>query len=213
MSPAKIKLFNKAVPPIGHGRVANAPDYCDCTISLHAKKTEKGEKGPFIERDNGEFFSDCSRRILNILCEVNKRPLMPEEEWQNLRERLLEAQNVRKQGSSRANIKKWMEVFPGIIYKYDKNQFINLRLEVLKFNKEALAKAEADGDDLLDLTSEQGEKAREETFLYAEKVDDLFFRYNELAYRHVKNTAGEYAYDKMNKELSNYLARASEYIK
>jgi hypothetical protein len=211
MSPAAISLASN-LPPIGHGRVVSAPDYCDCTISLHAMKTEKGKMEPLIERNNGEFFADCSRRILNFLCSVNKKTLLTDEEWKDLQKKLLEAQNVREQGSSKKNKNKWSEVFPGITYKYNKKENVSIDLEILKFENEVLKQADADKNDLLDIYSENGNKAREASFMYAKNVSNEFYKYNELAYCHVNKATGKYVSDGAPHRLKNYHALASEFI-
>jgi len=192
MSPLEIAFFRKLIS-IGHGNVAHAPDYCDCFISLHGKKTKNGKMEPYIERDNGKYFSACSRRILDILCKANKKPLFNDSKWETLNQRLLNAQNVRQQENDKINKKKWAEVFPEITYGYKKNEFINVKLELLYHDSKVTGSLKIEVNDLIDIYSEQGDQARSASLVLARNVNDFFYTYNELAYRHVFNAAGEYA--------------------
>lgn len=204
MSPAEINVYRK-LPSIGHGNVAHAPDYCECKISLYSKKTKESKMEPLILRDNMEFFSDCSRRILNILCKVNSKPAYNDDEWLLLQQNLSQAQNVRNQGNHKENQKKWMSVFPNINYKYKKDEFMEVKLELLQKDKPMMEMLETNKNELVDAYSENGDNARTAFIMIASNVNDIFYKYNELAYRHVYNTTGEYASVGSNEQLLSYL--------
>jgi hypothetical protein len=124
----------------------------------------------------------------------------------------LKAQNVRKQDSTSANRKMWSQIFPDINYKYNKNENIFIDLKIMKFEREVLEQAEADKNDLLDIYSETGNKAREASFMFAKNVSNEFYKYNELAYNHVYKTAGKYVSAGAPHRLKNYQTLASNYI-
>ncbi|MCL2293881.1 MAG: hypothetical protein FWC36_03340 [Spirochaetes bacterium] len=211
MSPGEISFFRN-LPSIGHGNVGSAPDYCECSIVLYAKKDEDSKMEPFIERDNSEFFAGCSRRIINMLCEVNKKPLLKDDEWKVLQEKLSDAQNVRRQLKKTANKQKWAQVFPDITYNYSKKEYVSIKLKTLKSDKEVMDKLEIGESDLEDIYSEQGEQARAASFMFAANVSDLYYKYNELAYEHVRKVTGKYASAGNYDKLSNYHARALKNI-
>ena len=192
MSKAEI-AFYRALPSIGHGNVGSAPDYCDCTISLYGKKTESGPFEPIIERNNGEFFEDCSRRIINILCTANKKPLLSDNQWKALQTKLAEAQNVVKQSSFSTNQKQWMQVFPEIDYTYSKNSYFKIHLDLLHHDSKLLKRLGLKKDDLVDMYSDEGDQARVSSPTLARNVNDSFFAFNETAYRHVFSATGVYA--------------------
>jgi hypothetical protein len=192
MTPVEIAFF-RTLPSIGHGNVSSAPDYCECTISLYGKKKKDGSMEPVIERNNREFFAICSRRILDMFCKVNKNPPFEDKEWNNLQERLSEAQNVREQDKDKENLKKWQTVFPEIKYYYNKKDFMDIKFEILHYDKKITNDLEVSKDDLLDIYSEQGNQARASSLLYAKNVSETFYKYNEFAYKHVNAAAGEYA--------------------
>ncbi|MDR2547334.1 MAG: hypothetical protein LBC96_07485 [Lachnospiraceae bacterium] len=203
MTAKEIALFQK-LPPIGHGRVASAPDYCDCTIILSGKRTEAGEPEPLVERDNMLFFADCSRRILDMLCQVKKQPLFNDDEWETLQEKLGEAQNVREQTSRRKNKKKWSETFPDIEYSYNKHEFMKLKLEVLQSEKDLPDEFAVKKSELTDIYSPEGDHARSVCFTLARNVDDVFYKFNEIAYNHVFTAVGHYATNGALTDLIEY---------
>jgi len=204
ISPAEI-AFYRALPSIGHANVSHAPDCCDCNISLYGKRTKSSALEPMIERDNSEFFADCSRRILDILCTINNRPKFDAAAWENLQKKLSHAQNE----SGKAIRRKWMEVFPDITYLYTKKEFVCIVLDLLHHDARISNKLEVNKKDLTNMHSEKGDKARISSLILARNVSDFFYTYNELAYRHVYNVNGEYASRSHFTRLSAYNNLAS----
>lgn len=199
------KLFYSNLPSIGHGNVSLAPDYCECKISLLAKTEKKGKLQPLIERDSSESFADCSRNILNLLCQVSGKPTLNDDEWNILENKLSIAQSLLKQGNHRANKRKWSKVFPQIEYNFRKNQFIDLKFEQLADNPPCLTDELASNSrSLSDMYSEEGDQARAVTLMLARGVSDLFFTFNELAYKHVYQVTGKYASPGKIEQLLNY---------
>jgi hypothetical protein len=124
----------RALPDIGHAKVGLAPDMCGCQITLFAKRTEKGPLEPFILRDNTVFFADCSRRILDMLCAVNKKTPFDDSRWSGLQNKLAEAQSHRGKNKG----ENWAGVFPHISYIYQKDEFISIQPEPPRHDKNEL---------------------------------------------------------------------------
>lgn len=203
MSPAE-KAFYRALPSIGHANVSHAPDCCDCYISIYGKRTKDGALELLIERDNSVFFAECSRRVLDILCTINEKPKFNDIEWANLQEKLAVAQNSRTNDNSKTIRRKWMEIFPNINYSYKKNEFIRIELNLVHHDTKLTDRLEVSKSELTDIYSEKGDKARISSLILARNVNDLFYTYNELAYRHVFNVNGGYASHSNFTRLSTY---------
>jgi len=194
-----LHLFYGRLPSIGHAKVGLVPDCCECEIAIYAKETREGERKPLIDRDNSDFFGDCSRRILNILCDVNGRPPPGNDEWKGIRERLAHAQTIRDQGKHRINRRKWSKVFPEVLYHYNKREFIDIKLAPLNrhngislgLKKELELEFKKRG--LSDIYSGKGDQARAAFPMVAKDVSEWFYTFNELAYRHVFRVTGEHA--------------------
>ncbi|MCL1872610.1 MAG: hypothetical protein FWF85_00650 [Clostridiales bacterium] len=199
------KLFYSNLPSIGHGNVYCAPDYCECKICLLAKTDKQEKLQPFIERDSSESFADCSRNILNMLCQVSGKPALNDDEWQLLQKKLSIAQSLIKQGNHKTNKRKWSMIFPDIEYNFRKNEFIDLKFERLTYKTKYLTDELAiNNRSLLDMYSEAGDQARAVTLMLAKDVSDLFFTFNELAYEHVYQVTGEYASPGKTEQMFNY---------
>ncbi|MCL2605278.1 MAG: hypothetical protein FWD90_12430 [Defluviitaleaceae bacterium] len=182
--------FYRALPSIGHANAGSVPDDCGLFIDIFAKKTEKGSFESFIRRDNTAYFADCSRRILDILCAVNKKDPFGDREWYALQTKLAEAQS----GEREHNIQNaWENTFPHISYSYKKDEFINIRLDIQRHDEGLLQKLKIKADDLHNSYSEEGDRGRLSSITLAQSADDEFFRFNEAAYCHVRAVTGEYS--------------------
>ena len=208
------------LPSIGHANVGTWVDLCECVTTFCNKDSESGKMKP-IRRDMTEYMGGCSRRILNILCEANGRPPIDDDKWEAIRDKIADAHTVWDQGNSRLNKRIWSKKFPEISYNYKKNQFIRIKLETLKYDKELMEELSAVSDikkgslaeiyserkavkglmaasdvnirDLKNVNSDKPDTVRAAIPMSAKNVDDLFFTFSELAYRHVHQATGEYA--------------------
>ena len=205
------KAYYCTLPSIGHANVDHAPDLCERKVILYVKESVNGKMKPFIERNSSESFADCSRSILNILCKVKGNPAPNDEEWKKLQEKLSQAQDIDKQGDNRANRKKWSQVFPEISFNYRKDEFINIKLKGLKYrnDRELMDMLEVSNKSLSDIYSEKGDRARASFPMVARDISDLFFTFNELAYKHVYSTTGEFASLGSFEQLLTYKELAS----
>lgn len=78
------------VPPVGHGNAGTAPDLCVCSIDLRMQKDKDDTAMSFhIVRDNRQWFMQCAREILNILCDCLDSVHWEDAEWRELEGRML----------------------------------------------------------------------------------------------------------------------------
>jgi hypothetical protein len=191
-------LFFKASPSIGHANVGHTPDICDYRINLIMKKADP------IQRDNMTFFALCSRNLLEFLCKSNNRSPIDTNEWEALQIKLSAAEKVPNEEDIPALEKHWKQVFPDYNYHYQKEEAFNLNLTAGEVSDDMLSKSGASKDDVLDLYSEKGNQARAGIMLLASEADQVFFDYNELAYRRVMEVTGSYGMSITNDELKLY---------
>lgn len=191
-------------PPIGHAHVETAPDICSKHILYQVKRTKSGGFDWKVGRDNAEYFSTCSRAILDLLCEINGNPIWNDEEWTLLKEALIRAQSVKEEQREYLD-KSFGEEFPEIIYSYHKNSELALSLNVIQdevvdglqvldyehMEVESQPRNVSE-EELADAFSPEGNLARSSFKVYLESADQQFFDYNELAYRHILKVTGEY---------------------
>ncbi len=119
----------RELPSIGHANVGTVPDICSYDIAYRIKASESGGLENTVERDNTASFSLCSRRILDLLCEMNGNPRYPDEEWEKLRTALVRAQYVKKDTPELLE-KSFGQAFPDIVFTYDKNSRLSIKLRV-----------------------------------------------------------------------------------
>ena len=189
------------LPSIGHANVGMVVDCCESEIAFYNKETHDGKMKTWARRDNSEYFDDCSRRIMQILCGVTRKSLPDDEEWEGIRSKLSRAQMVSDQGNHTKNRIRWNRVFPHIKYHYKKNALIDIKLAPLTRQREALRELRKEPSldidfnrrDVSNIYSDKGEQARAALTMIAKNVSDLFYMFNEHAYRHVFHTTGEYA--------------------
>lgn len=205
------KYFFRTLPSIGHCNADSVTDHCERKILLHAKRHNAGQLEHFIERDNSETFADCSKQILDLFCKINGKSALNDADWQELRLKLAKAQDITRQGNIEANKKIWPLIFPDISYHYHKNEFFKIKLQHDKHkNRKLLDKLDVDRKELSDPYSEEGDQARAVFPMIAKNVNDLFFSYNELAYKHVFIMTGEYLSPGSIELISNYRKFASQ---
>lgn len=159
------KFFDK-VPPIGHGEAGTAPDLCACRIDVRIQKDKNDTAfSGHIARDNREWFLQCAREILDILCDCLCVERWKDGAWQALAARILEAMQGPGVDEIRKDIliPRWSSHFPEISYSYEKNRRF--------FQKE-------------DTVCEELEN------VFIKHVTEAFFHYNVLAYQRAEQVAG-----------------------
>lgn len=199
--PGPERLLLRELPSIGHANVGTAPDICSYDIVYMIKSSEDSGLDQKVERDNTESFSECSRRILDLLCGITKRPLYSDRQWEKLRAALVKAQYVKKD-SPQLLTESFGRIFPDIVFAYDKNSRLSIKLRVEGNVAEG---GEEDwgmvnmGDmqdmaqeELMDAFSPQGNRRRSMCCTFLEEPGEEFFLYNELAYERTKLVAGQY---------------------
>ncbi|MDR0920259.1 MAG: hypothetical protein LBM93_13615 [Oscillospiraceae bacterium] len=186
-------LFYKILPSIGHGNVGSVPDICCYDISYTMKSSENSGLDYLVQRDNTESFAVCSRKLLDIFCEINGKPLFNDEEFNTLQSALMKAQYVEKEKNDyyAQNFKK---VFPDIIFNYDKNEYMSIDLTVEKnydlvFENSAMNLPD---ETLHDAFSAEANDIRELCKVHLKNVTEDFFDFNELAYKRVLAVTEEY---------------------
>lgn len=159
------QFFDK-VPPIGHGEAGTAPDLCACRIDIRFQKDKHDTAlSGHIDRDNREWFLQCAREILNILCDCLCARRWEDEAWHALAGRILEAMQgpAADELKKEVLIKRWSSHFPEISYSYEKNQRFFQR------------------DDTI---------CEELENTLVKHVTEAFFHYNVLAYQRAELVAG-----------------------
>ncbi|HBA70348.1 MAG TPA: hypothetical protein DCZ40_13470 [Lachnospiraceae bacterium] len=201
--PAPERIAFKELPSIGHANVGTVPDICCYDIAYAMKSSEKSKLEDVVKRDNTEWFSRCSRRILDVLCGITGKPLFTEEEWQQLQAALTQAQYVKKD-TEKILTESFCKVFPDIRYEYNKNGRLSMELSVENSEEiennsmmmpgawEAGIQKENREEMLKDAFSPEANSMRCGYNVYMEETTEDFFYYNELAYERVKQVAGEY---------------------
>ncbi len=160
------RMFFDKVPPIGHGEAGTAPDLCACRIDVRIQKDKNDTAiSEHISRDNREWFLQCAREILDILCDCRCVKRWEDEAWHALAERILEAMQGPGADEIRKDllISRWSSHFPENLYSYEKNQRF--------FHRE-------------DTICEELENG------LIKHVTEAFFHYNVLAYQRAKLVAG-----------------------
>jgi len=194
-------LFHRALPSIGHANAGSAPDECGLAIDIFAKRTERGAFESFIRRDNTTYFADCSRRILDILCAANKKTPFDNRQWNALQAKLAQAQNSEGKQDRQAS---WEEVFPEIAYSYQRDEFVQIQLELLRHDSNVTSRLRLRAHDLHDVYSEESDRGRLAAITLGQNVNDDFFRYNETAYRHVHKATGDFTTHSNRTQLAAY---------
>ncbi len=192
ISEAEIFFF-KELPSIGHGNVGTVPDICTYRIAYAMKSSPKSGLDYIVERDNAQFFSECSRDIFHLLCTITGKKVLDDREWNELREKLIKAQTVKKD-EKKYLTPSWSQTFPDISYEYSKNIYFMLDMIVeemegllLDSPRERVAQ-----EVLKDAFSCEGNQHRNGCQVRLNNVTQEFFDYNELAYERVKAVTGEY---------------------
>lgn len=192
------------LPPIGHAHVETAPDICYKHIQYSMKTAKDGGFDLNVERDNADFFSECSRAILNLLCQITGSPTWNDEEWKALREALMRAQAVNKDSEKYLD-KSFSAEFPDVTYTYHKNSELAIALNVIPeetntcpqvsdyeaVDGEQASQEDISDEELSDAFSPEGNFARNMCKVHLKNADQQFFTYNELAYRRVQKVTGE----------------------
>lgn len=199
--PGPERLLLRELPSIGHANVGTAPDICSYDIVYLIKSSEDSGLDQRVERDNTESFSECSRRILDLLCGITKRPLYTDQQWEELRAALVKAQYVKKDNPQLLT-ESFGRIFPDIVFAYDKNSRLSIKLRVEgnvvaggvedwgMVNMEDMQDM-APGE-LMDAFSPQGNRRRSMCCTFLEEPGEEFFLYNELAYERTKLVSGQY---------------------
>ena len=191
MRPAEAAFF-RALPSIGHANAGSVPDDVGAVIDIHAKQSEKDMFASFIKRDNSIFFADCSRRILDIFCTLNKKSPPNNQRWDTLQTKLARAQQHDT----------WAEEFPQITYDYRRDEFLKIQLHALNHDTDILLHLPPDA--LHDIYNEEADHGRLSALTLARQVNADFFHYNEAAYRHVHAVTGAYTAHGFRTQLDAY---------
>ena len=229
LSKQKINFYS-VLPSIGHANVFHVPDYCDCKIELFGKEKENSKMELMVDRDNSVFFSDCSKRILNILCGITGKSLN-NNEWNTLQKKLLEVYSFSKE----PNLEKWEKTFKdtkggNISYNYNKKDYFKLEFKLLHWNKNELKnklkhiyqhedikdicqyqESKVAENELTNMDSVDGDILRDDCITYVDKPTKMFYDYNELAYLHVHNVTNEYRSNSL-KELRVFIKNATNVL-
>lgn len=192
ISEAEIFFF-KDLPSIGHGNVGSVPDICTYRISYAMKSSPKSGLDYIVERDNAQFFSECSRDIFHLLCTITGKKISDDREWDELRANLIKAQTVKKD-EKKYLTPSWNQVFPHISYEYSKNVYFMLDMIVEEMEGYLLdSPGERVAQEVLkDAFSCEGNQHRNRCQVRLNNATQEFFDYNELAYKRVKAVTGEY---------------------
>lgn len=157
--------FFERLPHIGHGNAGIAPDITVYQIDVACQKDEADtELSLHIARDNLEWFLQCAREILEMLCEAAGTGMWDNEAWDTFQEILAKGMQTPAYDEMRkkALIPHWKKLFPDIKYKYEKNQRFFLT-----------------------------EKKRKDKGIWpVTQVTKEFFLYNELSYRRAERVLG-----------------------
>ena len=200
LSVAESALF-RAMPSIGHANAGSVPDTCGAAFNVYAKQSEHAAFESLIKRDNTIFFADCARRILDILCAINKKTPYSDVAWQTLRINLEMAQNSSKRVGDMPAA--YAQIFPHITYDYKRDEYVNIKLELLHHDASLLSHLKLRTDDLHDAYSEESDRVRITTLTRAHVSDD-FFQFNEVAYRHVYAVTGAFNTASHRTQLASY---------
>lgn len=192
ISEAEIFFF-KELPSIGHGNVGTVPDICTYRIAYAMKSNPKSGLDYIVERDNTEFFSECSRNIFHLFCNITGKEILDDKEWDVLKKDLIKAQTVKKD-EKKYLTPSWNQVFPDISYEYSKNIYFMLDMIVEEMGGLLLDSSveRVTNEVLTDAFSCEGNQHRNRCKVRLNNVTQEFFDYNELAYERVKAVAGEY---------------------
>ncbi len=163
--PEEEREFLKELPHIGHGNAGVVPDITAYQIDVACQKDEADkEMSLHIRRDNLEWFLQCSREIMELLCEAVGTDMWEDEAWDTLKGILAEAMQVPSYNEMRkkALLPHWRKLFPDIKYKYEKNERFFLT----------------------------GKKRKDKGIWPVTQVTKEFFLYNELSYRRAERVLG-----------------------
>lgn len=199
MRPAEAAFYS-ALPSIGHANAGTLPDEPAAVIDIHAKRGEQAPFASFIKRDNSVHFAECSRRILDILLRVKKNPPITDTQWEALKTKLTQAHITDA----------WDTIFPHVAYNYNRDEYIQIELEMLHHDEGVLEHLELEADALCDPHCEKSDRGRLSSITLARRVSDDFFHYNEAAYNQVLAATGMYASRSFHTQLETYCALAEE---
>lgn len=164
--------FYYQIASIGHTNVNTAPDDSNVSFEMEQKLNEKDSYSIKLNRSNTSEFLKASNEILNYLLSCKGKKSIEIQDWfafsDKLRNGLLTSYK-----EPFALSRYWHNLFQNIDYKYDKNQHMQLLLEVNDSN--------FDSQYLLNNIDLLKDKTIEvENFSYSSKSDD-FFHYNVIA--------------------------------
>ncbi|MDR1176192.1 MAG: DUF4474 domain-containing protein [Treponema sp.] len=198
------KTFYEKLPPIGHANTGHAPDICDYDIEL-AMKSKEGA-GFEISRSNKESFSKCSREILDLLCEANRRERFTEAEWQELRGRLEDAEDVKKETDADKLAAHWGKCFTDIPYHYNKGDYFYI--SAYASGPSGTQPPENTGEDAADIYSPRNDAVQLSYIVTITQADEAFFTYNQIAYEWAAKVAGCGLQKISDGEAGTYLKKA-----
>lgn len=204
VEPAKVvdtsHCYSKLVPPIGHGELYHIPD--GFAFEYEAKYDKNLNDGSQVyHRYNMDLFLDCAKKILTMMRERNHQTPLADNYWQhNLAPRLKQAALKCVDGDNEiADVTKltdiWKSVFKetGITYDYNTKKYLPISVESIQgIDKEKLSAANITMDDMCDIFSEEGAKARENAKQIVYRTGQDFWDYNEIAYEHLYQVVGQY---------------------
>lgn len=154
------------LPSIGHGNAETAPDLCACKIDLKVQQDKQDtELFGHITRDNRQWFIQCAKEILNILCDCLCARHWKDIRWNDFSSKLLEAMQEPAANEGKKDIlkTKWSRYFPEIEYSYEKNKHFFYKEDTI---------------------------CQELQNCIIKHVTDAFFTFNILSYKRAEQTAG-----------------------
>ena len=95
-------------------------------------------------------------------------------------------------------------MFPEITFSYQKDEFIKVKLELIRHDTAILKYMKLKPEDLQNIHSEAGDQGRISALTLAHNVSEDFFRFNEAAFRHVRAATSEYCTRSHHTQLDIY---------
>lgn len=191
------KTINYNFTSVGHAELLHLPDVMAFKYDYQIKENENSGLTKNINRNNKDRYKQCSKKILDILCECFETPYISDSEWNELFEKIFKVSSSIVSGANeitdaRKLAEVWKKEFNDIDFEYNvMNSYFGIKVKKVQDIKwDSLREAGYTEEDLYDTNTLNGMEARKYVSASYE-VNDEYFAVNEYVYKHLRRVISD----------------------